>query len=169
MNATDIHHNPVILARLVSQQEDYTHTVSRRQPSQVLRVGEDIYFLHEGKIKGRIPLSEAEFFASIDETSDYSITAETIEDKFHRLADGWREESQLMSSSGAMARLESYQSIIQMGRVAIPLILRELEREPDHWFIALETITGENPVPNDHRGIVGLMAEDWLRWGREQA
>ena len=118
-------------------------------------------------MKVRIPLSEAEFFASIDETSDYTVAAETIEDKFHRLADRWREESQLMSSSGAMARLESYQSIIRMGGDAIPLILRELEREPNHWFIALETLTGTNPVPNEDRGIINRMADAWLRWGRE--
>jgi hypothetical protein len=40
----------------------------------------------------------------------------------------------------------AYQRIIEMGQPVMPLIFRELEREPDHWFWALQSITGENPV-----------------------
>ena len=36
-------------------------------------------------------------------------------------------------------------------RPVIPLILAELKREPDHWFKSLREITGENPVPAEHR------------------
>ena len=37
-----------------------------------------------------------------------------------------------------------------MGRSAAPLLIEQLEREgddPDHWCVALEAVTGENPVP----------------------
>ena len=34
-----------------------------------------------------------------------------------------------------------------MGPEVIPLILAELENEPDYWFAALRELTGENPVP----------------------
>jgi len=47
-----------------------------------------------------------------------------------------------------MAKLAShhaYQRIIGMGDQAIPLLLRELQREVDLWFWALEAITGEDP------------------------
>jgi hypothetical protein len=66
-----------------------------------------------------------------------------------------------------MAMHPAYQQIIGMGREVVPLILRELEREPDHWFWALKAITGEDPVPEQHRGRVRAMADAWIRWGRE--
>ena len=34
----------------------------------------------------------------------------------------------------------AYQQIISMGEAALPLILRELERNKDHWFLALMAI-----------------------------
>jgi hypothetical protein len=63
----------------------------------------------------------------------------------------------------------AYQQIIGMGVDALPLILRELEREPDHWFWALEAITGENPVPPTDRGRLNEMARAWLRWASEHS
>jgi len=61
----------------------------------------------------------------------------------------------------------AYQQIIGMGRSAIPLLLDELQQEPDHWFWALSAITGEDPVPLHMRGNVAGMTESWLKWGRE--
>ena len=52
-----------------------------------------------------------------------------------------------------------------MGPAAVPLILSELRREPDHWFVALKRITGDDPVPDEVRGNIEQMAEAWLRWG----
>jgi hypothetical protein len=67
-----------------------------------------------------------------------------------------------------MALLRPYQRIIGMGMPVVPLILEELEREPDQWFWALEAITEENPVPTEANGVVRLMAKAWVDWGREQ-
>ena len=44
------------------------------------------------------------------------------------------------------------------GAAAVPLILRELERSIDHWFWALGAITGANPIVEEHRGRLGLIA-----------
>ena len=55
-----------------------------------------------------------------------------------------------------------------MGHPALPLILKELERETDHWFWALEAISGENPVPAEQVGQVEKMAQAWIEWGRQQ-
>jgi hypothetical protein len=47
--------------------------------------------------------------------------------------------------------------------------LRELETEgddPDHWFWALEMITGEDPVPVNAYGNTILMANAWLEWAK---
>jgi len=66
-----------------------------------------------------------------------------------------------------MAMLPSYQRIIGMGLAAVPLLLEELSREPDHWFWALEAITEENPVPREAAGNVPLMAKAWVEWGKQ--
>jgi hypothetical protein len=93
--------------------------------------------------------------------------AETLEQRFKRLASTWQAETAYTSSSTEMFEHPAYQEIIGMGRQAVPLLLRELEREPDHWFWALRTITGANPVPARDGGNLARMAECWLRWGRE--
>jgi hypothetical protein len=89
-----------------------------------------------------------------------------IGQRFRRLAAEWKEQSRFLSNTAQMAMLKPYQRIIGMGAPVVPLILEELEREPDHWFWALEAITDENPVPQEAAGTVGLMAQAWLEWGR---
>ena len=49
----------------------------------------------------------------------------------------------------------------------LPLILAELEKEPDHWFWALEAITGENPVSENDAGDMEASAKAWVKWGRQ--
>jgi len=91
-----------------------------------------------------------------------------VEALFLTLAHRWKEERGPSSSTTEIAMCPSYQRIIGLGPAAIPLILRELEREPDHWFWALKAITGEDPVPADSRGKVREMARLWVEWGRQQ-
>ena len=61
--------------------------------------------------------------------------------RFQALVSEWRREVAWTSSSSEMAMHPAYQQIIGMGRVAVPLLLRELEQHPDHWFWALRAIT----------------------------
>ena len=91
----------------------------------------------------------------------------TPSDKFSILVDNWKRESQFLSSTADMAALDAYQQIIQMGHDAISLLLRELEREPDYWFVALQTLAGANPVRAEEVGRLRLMTDAWLQWGRE--
>ena len=88
-----------------------------------------------------------------------------IEERFSQLRDDWKEKSRYLSNSAQIAMLWPYQQIIGMGAPALPLILSELESETDHWFWALEAISGENPVPANAAGDVKAMAEAWLSWG----
>lgn len=85
---------------------------------------------------------------------------------FEKLKSEWK--TKFMSNSAQMATLWPDQQIIGMGRPALPLILKELERETDHWFWALEAISGENPVVPDEAGQVEKMSKAWLEWGRRQ-
>lgn len=88
-----------------------------------------------------------------------------VEQRFQELAATWRRETAHLSSIAAKSEHPAYQEIIRMGQDAIPLILRELARGPDHWFWALHAITGENPVPAEDTGRLGRMSQAWLRWG----
>jgi hypothetical protein len=92
----------------------------------------------------------------------------TTEERFRRLADDWKEQARFLSDSRRMAMLRPYQAIIGMGLPVVPLILEELQREPNHWFYALEVITDENPVANAIQGDMRKIADAWLDWGRRQ-
>ena len=87
--------------------------------------------------------------------------------KFLLLLERWHRERGPASSVSDIVRCDSYQQIIKMGKRALPLILARLEQErdnPDHWFIALESITGENPIPENAYGNMPKMAEAWVSW-----
>jgi hypothetical protein len=92
----------------------------------------------------------------------------TTEERFRRLAEEWKLESRYLSNTRQMAMLRSYQAIIGMGLPVLPLILKELQREPNFWFHALEALTDEDPVPGEIRGSVARIREAWLDWGRQQ-
>ncbi len=89
--------------------------------------------------------------------------------KFKMLVKQWRIERGVTSSTTKMVLCSAYQQIIGMGKPAIPLILQELaaeEEDPDHWFWALTSITGQQPLNDEDRGDNVRMAEKWLNWGR---
>lgn len=87
---------------------------------------------------------------------------------FRELADEWREATRLSSSLTEMFLNRAYQRIIGMGPTAVPLILRELQQRPAHWFWALSSITGEDPVNPEDAGRLRVMTAAWLRWGQER-
>jgi hypothetical protein len=60
----------------------------------------------------------------------------------------------------------AYQAIIALGPPVVPFLLRDLEREPVHWFEALQAITGEYLVPRTDWGNIPAMVAAWLAWGR---
>jgi hypothetical protein len=103
-----------------------------------------------------------------DSSVHTELTEAGTHDRFRRHLADWKEQSRYLSNTAQMAMLRPYQQIIGMGMAAVPLILRELQREPDQWFWALECITEENPVPPQDAGRVRAMANAWLRWGIER-
>ena len=91
-----------------------------------------------------------------------------IAGRFLNLADEWRKETQFISSSSRIAQSPAYRKIIEMGPGVVRFIIEDLRRQPDHWFTALREITGENPVPDNHRGNLALMAQDWISWAQSR-
>lgn len=92
----------------------------------------------------------------------------TLENEFQTLARQWKEACGFLSSSTAMVAHPAYQAIIGLGQPVVPLLLRELEKEPVHWFEALKAITGHDPVSPKDWGDISAMASAWLAWGRSR-
>jgi len=94
--------------------------------------------------------------------------SETDEQRFDRLARQWKAETKYLSSVHALSMHPAYQQIIGMGMGVVPFILRELEQSPNHWFWALSSITGEDPISAEEKGELPSMTLAWLRWGRDR-
>jgi hypothetical protein len=94
--------------------------------------------------------------------------AADLRTRFAVLAAEWKRQSRYLSNTVQIAMLKPYQQIIGMGPSAVPLILEELERDPDQWFWALEAITGENPTSPDDAGKVRAKAAAWVAWGKRE-
>jgi len=88
--------------------------------------------------------------------------------RFLRLKEKWEEETAFLSSVTDVAMHPSYQGIIGMGPVVIPMILREMAKRPGQWFWALKSISGEDPVLPDQRGNIIEMTKTWLKWGKQR-
>jgi hypothetical protein len=87
---------------------------------------------------------------------------------FEDLTADWRRDTRHLSFDRQIAMHPAYQEIVGMGTDALPYIFEELQREPDHWFWALTTITRDNPVPPSEAGDIEQMRQRWLEWGRRK-
>lgn len=94
-----------------------------------------------------------------------------VEREFLRLSEEWKNDTMHWSSVTRMISHRNYLGIIGLaGRTSRHeverLLLRELQKEPAHWFDALSAITGEDPVKQDYD--FDQAVEAWLAWGREK-
>ena len=87
--------------------------------------------------------------------------------RFRELVRQWKEATVYLSSVHDMVSHPAYLQIIGMGKEALPLLVDELRREPDHWFVALQAITGTNPIPPSVQGDVEAMTQAWLSWAEQ--
>jgi len=105
---------------------------------------------------------------STTRTQPHEPAAETLEEKFHRLAETWQNAVAHLSSSSKRDNHPAYREIIALGPPVVPLLLRDLERTSRHWFAALTAITNAQPVPSEHAGNFPKMVQAWLEWGKKQ-
>ena len=94
--------------------------------------------------------------------------ATSLESTFSELVETWKEDCASISSLNELIIHPAYQRIIGLGMPAVPLLLKELEKAPNHWFWALAFITGENQVKEEQSGRIKEMAKSWIEWGRKQ-
>ena len=92
-----------------------------------------------------------------------------FERKFRALVDEWYATYDRFSSDPTDWVLAlPYQRVIALGEDAIPLILDELKRRPNHWFWALHVLSGEDPVAPENVGRFDEMVKSWLNWGKSR-
>ena len=103
-----------------------------------------------------------------DELGDDSTATALDRETFEKLADEWEHDRPRGADIEQMTRHSAYQRIIAMGEPVVPWLLQRLAEKPDHWFVALNAITGARPVPPESRGRIKEMAQAWLNWGRQQ-
>lgn len=86
--------------------------------------------------------------------------------EFKSHVERWKRATIHASSLSKMTTHPSYRRLMGMGRDILPFLLRELSERPDHWLVALNAITGEDPAP---AGSTFTKAVDaWLAWGRRK-
>jgi hypothetical protein len=98
--------------------------------------------------------------------SKASTETNRLRSEFAVLAAKWRRETKFSSSLDEKVLHSAYQSIIAMGRSAVPLVLEELEARRGHWFWALHFMTGAEPIPEGAN--IEEARDAWLRWGRQE-
>jgi hypothetical protein len=87
-----------------------------------------------------------------------------IKKQFDFLNNLWQSETIFSSSINEIVNNSAYRSIIGLGGGVLPLIINDLKVSENHWFYALEAITGHNPIKSEHIGIVPFMKNDWIEW-----
>lgn len=93
---------------------------------------------------------------------------DNIKDKFLDLRETWIKETGHVASPKERAIHPAYQQIIGMGPKVVPFLIRDQLENNTHWFWALQSITGENPIEEEHEGYIQKMAQDWKEWWNEQ-
>ncbi len=108
------------------------------------------------------------FRERLSELWELQPSSPSLRERFRTLSIRWKAEREPSSSVAQMAKHPAYKEIIRMGADAVPFIIEELEKEPDHWFAALNLLTGADPVPPKKRGKIKDMARAWIDWAYEQ-
>lgn len=87
-----------------------------------------------------------------------------LDRKFSMLKSVWENDTIFSSSISEITNHPAYYAVIKLGREIIPLIIQDLQTTNNHWFYALEILTGENPIRPEHRGNIEQMKNDWIDW-----
>lgn len=84
--------------------------------------------------------------------------------KYQELKSKWEADTLFLSSIDDLVEDESFKKIVAMGDVVVDLILRDLSSSPGMIYLALEEITGDDPVPPRQKGRIKDTADAWLSW-----
>jgi hypothetical protein len=94
------------------------------------------------------------------------VSASEIAEKLNEYVINWHSETMFLSSS---KRYENrwYKEIVMLGVEAVPDMISAMLSHDTDLFEALIRITGENPIKDEHRGIMREMKNDFISWWDE--
>lgn len=87
---------------------------------------------------------------------------------FESYCQQWKEETSAYSSTPKKLLNIWYLRIISLGRGIVPLIIKELKDDPDHWFLALKALTFEDPIEQNTALYYSFddCVQAWLEWAK---
>lgn len=85
--------------------------------------------------------------------------------EFNNLVEQWRRDTFLHSSLSKKVTHPAYVTIMACGKNVLPFVLRELEKNPDHWFYALRYIARRDIASGTTTFDDARSA--WLKWGKQ--
>jgi hypothetical protein len=104
----------------------------------------------------------------IAEWERLAVKVPTLEERFNKLAAQWKSDISPRSTAIGIVTHPAYLEIIKLGEGAIPFILKDLQKQPNHWFIALRSLASNfSPVKPQDAGNIKKMTKAWLKWGKE--
>lgn len=131
--------------------------------------GEARRLLHEIRFQTRTLPSSEPRTPLLYQEHVISTRRQQLKERFRTLVRNWKREVGFESSLTDVLMNHNYLKIIGLGPDVLPLIFQELEREPGLWFLALESITQEDPAASeDNTGDFRKISELWLQWGRDR-
>lgn len=95
---------------------------------------------------------------------EIEVTSPRLELVLQNLIADWHDETFLTSSVDQMRQATALAEIVKFGYSAVPSIIREISKRPSFLFLALEAITGINPIKGPDRGNIEAMCEAWKEW-----
>lgn len=87
-----------------------------------------------------------------------------LEKVFHDLVKEWRDDTFFQSSLSDMCFHPAYQTIMAMGKDALPFVFKDLEENCGHWFYALKFIV-RNDIADGAQTFEDAR-ERWLKWAK---
>ena len=91
-----------------------------------------------------------------------------IELRFYSLLTEWYNDIKFISSTTQILKHKAFREIVNMGSDVVPLIFDEIQNNPSFLFVALNEITGDNPIKKQNSGKIRRMIEDWIEWGKKK-
>jgi hypothetical protein len=92
------------------------------------------------------------------------MTEDEIADEYIAAADEWDEHHRVLSWHDT--KHPAFRRIIALGDAAIPLILEDINNEPNWIVIALRELVPDGPDISAVSGRLGPICDRWLEWAR---
>ena len=93
------------------------------------------------------------------------------EEVFNKLKETFESNEKATSSQNKLAALDSiaFNRILDAGEQAIPFVLKAYRLNPAlYWSLALNMITGEDPIGDEGCKSLESTREEWFKWAEEK-